>query len=209
MVVNYMHFSISKISSLIARRMMDTSVWKEACPVSIDRLKLLEVSHYNFEGQISRGQLIVLDHLAQGALDIFKELFILKFPIHSIKLMDEFGASDELSMAANNSSCFNYRPIAGTKILSMHSYGLAIDINPIQNPYISFDQKLENITVLPKKGCEFLNRTNQRDGMVEEIVKIFAKHGFSQWGGEWNDPIDYHHFQVPRSSVEKLLERSS
>lgn len=199
-----MHFSIKEIPSSIARRMVDAKIWQEDCPVPINRLKLLDVSHCNFENQISSGQLIVLDKLAQNVLDIFKELFVLKFPIHSIKLIDEFGGDDDLSMAANNSSCFNFRHIANSTKFSMHSYGLAIDINPMQNPCLVKNNQSSDINIAPEAGKEFLDRSNQRKGMVEPIVKIFEKYGFD-WGGNWSDPIDYHHFQVPRAMVNKLI----
>ena len=119
--------------------------------------------------------------------------------------MNDFNGSDELSMAANNSSCFNFRPIAGTKTLSMHSYGLAIDINPVQNPFIVIKDRFQKVIVHPKQATEFLNRHNQRSGMVEPIVGILKKYGFSQWGGVWNNPIDYHHFQVSREEVAALI----
>ena len=200
-----MKFNINEIPDPIAKNMVSTSVWKKECPVAIKRLKLLEVSYYNFTHIILTGQLIVLDKLSQAVLNIFEELFMLKFPINSIKTMDEFGGNDELSMAANNSSCFNFRPVDGTDKLSMHSYGLAIDINPVQNPFIMIDKMSNDVAVLPRESVDFLNRHNKREGMVEPIVEIFRKYGFSEWGGDWNDPIDYHHFQVPRKAVAELI----
>lgn len=201
----YMNFSINDIPSSTAKRMIDTSVWQKECTVSIDRLKLLKISHYNFDNQISIGHLIVLDKVSQAVLNIFKELLILKFPIHSMMTIEEFGGNDELSMEANNSTAFNFRYIAGTKKLSLHSYGLAIDINPLQNPYIIIHDDSKKVTVFPTEGTNFLNRHNQRTGMVEPIIKIFEKYGFNEWGGDWNTPIDYHHFQIPRHEVDKLI----
>ena len=87
----------------------------------------------------------------------------------------------------------------------MHSYGLAIDINPVQNPFIMIDKTSNNIKVLPGQSVDFLNRHNKQEGMVEPIVEIFRKYGFSEWGGNWNTPIDYHHFQVPRKAVAELI----
>lgn len=201
----FMNFSINNLPPDLAQNMINNHYLTKDCPVKINRLKLLAVSHYNFDSQISVGQIMVLDKISQAVLDIFKELFLLKFPIHSIKLLNEFNGSDELSMVANNSSCFNFRPIAGTKILSMHSYGLAIDINPVQNPFIVIKNNSKEVTVFPQQATEFINRHNQRNGMVEHIVGIFRKHGFSEWGGAWNSPIDYHHFQIPRKDVHQLI----
>ena len=103
-------------------------------------------------------------------------------------------------MAANNSSCFNFRKIDGSELLSMHSYGLAIDINPVQNPFIQKDK------ISPLDGKSFLNRRDEVAGLVEPIIDIFYKYGFTVWGGRWTTPIDYHHFQVPRDQVYDLIK---
>ena len=116
-----MKFEIQDIPLDIQNRMMKKNVWSSECVVSIARLKLLNVSHYNFENEVTVGQIVVLDSMANSVVSIFKELFTLKFPIHSIRLIDEFDGDDELSMDANNSSCFNYRKIEGSELLSVHS----------------------------------------------------------------------------------------
>ncbi|MDA9163677.1 M15 family metallopeptidase [Rickettsiaceae bacterium] len=198
-----MKFTISPIPEKIAKDMQEKAIWAPDCPVSLEQLCLLDVSHYNFDGKILEGQIIVLDKIAKKVLSIFEELLILKFPIQSLKLMNEFNGNDEMAMDANNSSGFNFRAIAGTDKLSMHSYGLAIDINPLQNPYIIIDENTNKIEVFPEKGAKFLNRGNLRKGMVEPIVAIFKKHGINIWGGNWNSPIDYHHFQVERDVVAR------
>ena len=196
-----MYFNIQEIQHEIIDSMIDKSIWSKECSIGFDKLELMEVEHYDFSGNITIGQLLIFDELALPLLKIFEELFAMKFPIYSMRLIDEFDGDDELSMAANNSSCFNFRNIPGSSIISMHSYGAAIDINPVQNPFIIDD----GVTIFPKQGSEFLNRDNQRKGMVEPIVHIFKKHGF-EWGGDWNSPIDYHHFQMPRNKIEQLIK---
>ena len=199
-----MHFNIKEIPSTIVKQMKHKNVWQSDCPVSIKQLRLVEISHLNFEGNTQSGEIIVLDKLAPSVLKIFQELMIIKFPIHSAYLIDKYDGDDEKSMVANNSSSFNFRKIAGSTKLSMHAYGLAIDINPVQNPYIEI--KNDGFAqVHPKSGIDFLNRSNLRPGMVESIVPIFKKYGFSEWGGNWNKPIDYHHFQIPQSQVNELI----
>lgn len=198
------YFNIKEIPSTIAKQMKAKGVWKPACPLSIERLRLVEVSHLDFEGTIQYGEIIVLDKLAQSVLRIFEELMVIKFPIHSVYLIDKYEGDDEQSMAANNSSSFNFRMIPGSTKVSMHAYGLAIDINPVQNPYIEIKDD-GSVQVHPQSGVDFLNRSNMRPGMVEPIVPIFKKYGFSEWGGNWNKPIDYHHFQVPRSQITELV----
>ena len=133
-----------------------------------------------------------------ATLSIFGELYQIRFPIHQMETIENFQGDDEKSMKANNSSCFNFRKIAGTDKLSIHSYGLAIDINPKQNPYVT------NGIIYPEDGASYLNRETQRPGMVEPIVDIFKRNGFEIWGGEWKDPIDYHHFQVSKEFLSKL-----
>jgi len=203
--LNIMKFTINSIPETIVKAMQAKNVWRPECPVAINELRLLEVSYYDFTEQVSQGQIIVLDQIAQNVLSIFKELLVLKFPIYSMRLMNDFDGDDEYSMAANNSSGFNFRQIAETDTLSMHSYGLAIDINPLQNPYIVIDEGTNNVEIFPKQGAEFINRDNLRKGMVEPIVPIFKKHGISIWGGDWSSPIDYHHFQTKRSASNHLI----
>ena len=117
-------------------------------------------------------------------------------------------------MKKNNTSAFNYRPIEGTSTLSLHSYGAAIDVNPVQNPFVgnhgvNREKDCGFTEVWPVEGLSYLNRAHPEPGMVEPVVGIFYKHGFRDWGGYWKDPIDYHHFQLPRSLAEFLAEMSS
>lgn len=193
-----MSFEINLLSDKIIDQMLSTKVWLPECPVAIDQLRLVDLEHYNFQDQHQYGQIIVNEKIAAPTLKIFKELFNLKFPIHSVIPIHEYGGDDNLSMANNNSSGFNFRKIAGTNVFSMHSYGLAIDINPVQNPYIIINDD-KTVEVQPKSGVDYLNRRNIRPGMVEPIIDIFKNNGIIEWGGNWNTPIDYHHFQIPRN----------
>lgn len=194
-----MKFEIKDIPLDIQDKMIEKKVWASECIISLTKLKLLTLSHYNFDNRIEIGQMVALGSMADSVIAIFQELFALKFPIHTIKLVDEFEGDDELSMSANNSSCFNFRKIAGTNKLSLHAYGLAIDINPMQNPFI------QNGKILPANGKDFIDRSKVKAGMIEPVVEVFYKYGFTEWGGNWQEPIDYHHFQVPRQQIEALL----
>jgi hypothetical protein len=199
------NFDILDLPEQIKASMIKAGVWSQSCPVSLDRLKLLRISYYDFAGDIKEGQMVVLDKLASNVIEIFKELLNIKFPIDKMNLLDKYQGSDELSMEDNNSSCFNHRFIANSKILSMHSLGLAIDINPVQNPYIIINEQAKSVQVLPEMGLNYLNRNNQRPGMVEPIVGIFKKYGYDVWGGNWDSPIDYHHFQVNRNKIDAYI----
>ncbi len=199
---------MTPLSNELKNQLKNNKSWHEQCPISLDRLYLLNIEYYNFTGKIcDDGKMIVFDVIAQSVLDIFNELKTIKFPIDKIRLIDDYGISDEKSMSDNNSVCFCYRTIKDTNIDSIHSYGMAIDINPVQNPVIYTKQNRS--TVLPKAGKEFLDRDNIRPGMVtKEVIEIFNKHGFTTWGGKWRSPIDYHHFQIPRNICKQLISMS-
>lgn len=193
-------FKIGPIPFDIQESMINKCTWRPSCPIYFDQLSLVQVEHYDFNDQIAQGQLIVASVVAKSVLSIFQELLRLQFPIYSIKLIDNFDSDDERSMTNNNSSCFNYRNIPGTSKLSMHSYGLAIDVNPVQNPMIVNNDT--HISVYPAEGIKFLDRKVLRLGMVEPIVQIFKDHDFTIWGGDWADPIDYHHFQTDSKFID-------
>ena len=173
----------------IRQSMISSGVWKQECPIAMDRLRLLEIEHYTFDHKIQTGQMVVLDIIAEKTIEIFDILLEKKFPINKIQLMDAYNGNDDLSMEDNNSSCFNFRKIVGTERISIHSYGTAIDINPTQNPYI-VDAK-----IYPSTGSAFLDRDNIRPGMLESLVYLFKERGF-EWGGDWTSIKDYHHFQI-------------
>ena len=207
-----MTFSIFDIPEDKARAMIDSGVWSRNCPVKMQDLRLLELLYCDFDGAERQGELVVHHAIADDVIIIFRDLYHQQFPIQQMVTMDQFHGSDDESMRANNSSCFNNRMIKGTDKYSLHSYGLAIDINPVQNPCISFDKQggalggaLGGACIEPARGQEFVSRNNQRPGMVEPVVDIFKKNGFEIWGGQWNDPVDYHHFQVSRDKLEHVL----
>jgi hypothetical protein len=198
------NFSIEPLSELSKKTMIDTGVWKQNCPVPLNRLRKVKFAYYDFKGaEHMTGEIVVLDIASKQVVGIFKKLHAMRFPIELARPMDEYKNNDEASMVTNNSICFNCRQMTGKTEFSLHSYGMAIDINPIQNPYLGPDSKQsdQKIVVLPALGEQYLNRTNQRPGMVEPIVAIFAQHGFKVWGGKWNTPIDWQHFQSAKPLV--------
>jgi len=154
-------------------------------------LTYLTITHVGFDGEDKTGHMIVAAEIGDEVLDIFREIYESGFPIYRMQLIDYFDASDDLSIAANNSSAFNFRTIAGTNTLSRHAFGMAIDINPIQNPYISGN------FVTPAAGREYLDRTNVRPGMIvrgDAVYRAFTSRGWT-WGGNWTSIRDYHHFE--------------
>ncbi len=154
-------------------------------------LKTLKIKYWDFDESIQQGELIVHGCVAKEVLEIFDELFLEHFCIHKMCLIDVYGGDDLLSMAENNTSAFNYRTVAGEERLSQHSYGLAIDINPHQNPYIN------GAVVLPRQGELYRDRSLEHKGMIKAsdvCYKAFISRGWI-WGGDWTDKKDYHHFE--------------
>jgi|TARA_B110000503_G_C6982948_1_gene344023 hypothetical protein len=210
------NFSKSRLNLDFCQEMIRNSFWFEGCPVSLDRLMLLKISYIDFDGNEQHdGEMIIFDVLADHVLSIFYTLYLNKFPIDKIKLLADYNGDDERSMEDNNSSAFNYRVVKDSNLFSIHAYGMAIDINPKQNPCLMTEYEANKISVpvYPARGMEYINRNNLRPGMVENIlvndseikvVDLFKEHGFSVWGGNWNFPVDWHHFQVTRKQAEEL-----
>ncbi|MGF1753133.1 M15 family metallopeptidase [Vibrio makurazakiensis] len=207
---------LAPISKWQCEMMKKQGVLNKGSPVGCERLVKVDFDFINFEGDIKRGNLIVLDVVAPSVEFIFLELKQSNFPLYSARLMREFKGDDNASMDANNSSAFNARPITGGANWSKHAYGVAIDINPVQNPFLEFDEN-GKITVKPPQSVKaYVNRTQyrardqiERKGMAEEVVGVFAHHGFLIWGGDWNTPIDTQHFEVgSRKFVQRLLSKS-
>ena len=172
-------------------------------PIQCNRLKNVTFKHYDFKGKTATGQIVVLDAVAPYVDHIFTELYQQRFPIAQAKPIENYSGDDIKSMDANNTSAFNYRPITGKSSLSLHAYGVAIDINPLQNPFVEFTP-WGTATFKPLKGHEYSNRMLQRlgkedrKGFAEEVINTFAKNGFIYWGGYWDTPIDFQHFQTSR-----------
>jgi hypothetical protein len=198
---------VSSLPKDLTVEMKKSGLWKDSCPVALERLSLLTIPYIDFEGKEHvDGEIVVLDAVADQVASAFAIMHERHFPLDKMRPIHHYAGEDELSMADNNTCCFNFRPIASdSSIISIHSYGLAIDINPLQNPFVVFNEDQGTATVHPKKGWEFLNRHNRKPGMVEDIVSVWAEHGFFIWGGKWTTPIDYHHFQPPRGVAELLM----
>ncbi|MGH3347395.1 MAG: M15 family metallopeptidase [Nocardioides sp.] len=170
--------------------------WKPGCPVPIDDLRIIEMNHWGFDGTVhDGGQLMVHREVVDDVVAAFGEMYAAGFPVRRMELIEVYGGSDDASMAADNTSAFNCRPITGSPgRFSIHSYGKAIDINTVENPYVNGD------TVLPPAGAEYLDRDDVRPGMIvknDPVVKAFKNRGFD-WGGDWHSLKDYQHFEAKK-----------
>ena len=166
--------------------------WKPGCPVPVKDLAYLEISHCGYDGKMHLGEMIVHKKVASEVVDIFKDLYAQGFPIEKMLLIEHYGCDDAKSMADNNSSSFNCRMVKGSRTkLSKHSYGLAIDINPRDNPYV------KNNEVSPPGGRT--DRTKAAKGMIVKggpCYRAFVEKGW-KWGGDWKSLKDYQHFEKP------------
>lgn len=164
-------------------------------PVPCARLSMVSFDYSDFDGMTRQGSVVVLDALAPEVESLFGELLLRSFPLAGAQPLEAFEGDDQKSMAANNSSAFNGRPMTGGGGWSKHAYGAAIDINPLHNPYLSHAGTAQQ-EVLPPAGTANLTRTPVQPGMAEEVVSVFYDHGFLIWGGNWKEPIDYQHFEI-------------
>jgi hypothetical protein len=188
--------SIRSLPAATRERMRGASHASDRCPVDLADLRLLELSFVGFDGRARTGQLVVHRDHARDVASVFGELYRERFPVRRMQLVDDYGGDDERSMAANNTSAYNCRTVAGSSGFSRHAYGAAVDINPVENPYVTPGD------VAPDAGRRFLDvdRSGSEDlppGVIADgdvVVRAFAEVGWS-WGGTWADP-DYQHFFV-------------
>ena len=188
-------FYITEITDDIFERIKGKS-FPESCTVSRDELRYVHIRHYGFEMEVRDGELIVNAAIARDVLEIFEELYNLKYQIEKVRLIDEYDADDERSMEANNSSCFNFRTIAESDKLSNHAYGRAIDINPFYNPYV-YTRSDGSRFLQPKGSDRYVDRTVDAACIIRKgdvCYNTFIKHGF-KWGGDWETKKDYQHFE--------------
>jgi hypothetical protein len=168
------------------------STYRAGCPVGPAALRMLTLGYWGFDGHPHTGTIVVNAVVADQVVGVFAALFRARFPIRSMRPVDAFGGSDPASMEADNTSGFNCRNAVATgpPRWSVHAYGEAIDVNPVENPY------LEGGTVQPPAGVAFVDRARARPGMSgpgTALNRAFAAAGWL-WGGRWAGAPDYQHF---------------
>lgn len=173
------------------RAAMTGVTWHPGCPVDLDALAAVQVTHW-WDDRPHQGLLVVHADHAEGVLGVFRALFDARFPIERVEPAVAFGGSDDAMMDANNTSAFNCRAITGGSAYSEHSYGHALDLNPRINPYVRGD------LVLPESGRPHVDRDPTVPGLIvadDAVVQAFAGIGWS-WGGAWTRLKDYQHFSA-------------
>ena len=191
-------FEAEPIPDSVFTRMQGVSFpEREAMRAGVRRteLRYLKVMYYDFDGVERQGELVCHRTIASDLIDIFRKLHKARYPIASVRLIDDFGADDERSMAANNTSCFCFRQVEGSQKLSKHAKGMAIDINPLQNPCVR--RRGGKTIVQPSEGAPYTDRNRRFDhkiGKGDLAYRLFTEHGFT-WGGAWRSVKDYQHFE--------------
>ena len=188
--------SISQITPEIKKRMIKGNSWRKGCPVPLKDLRYLRVRHLDFRGKAVMGEIIVHKEVANEVTEIFEALYDVEYPIKKMRLVSDYKGSDWQSIEADNTSAFNCRSATGSKKWSKHSYGKAIDINPIENPYISRKGHISH-----KESLAYRKRVHQKSTCADKALllkndkatQIFKKYGWI-WGGDWSGVKDYQHF---------------
>jgi hypothetical protein len=165
--------------------------WRPGCPVAPAQLRLVTLPYKDFGGVRRTGEIVVNARVVDDVVAVFRDLYRAGFPIRSLRRVDEYGGDDDRSMAADNTSGFNCRDAVGGSGWSQHAYGLAIDVNPVENPYLYGGQ------VLPPAGAAYTDRSAHRRGTAyptSALNRAFAARGWG-WGGRWRHP-DYQHFST-------------
>jgi hypothetical protein len=168
--------------------------WHRGCPVAPAQLRRVRLSYWGFDRRAHTGAVVVNASAVGDVVRVFRRLYVARFPIRRLRPIDAYRGVDERSLAADNTAAFNcrYAVAPGPKRWSVHAYGLAIDVDPVENPYVL------NGRVHPRAGRAYLNRSRVRPGMAVPgvlLVRSFAGVGW-QWGGRWTGSPDYQHFSA-------------
>lgn len=188
-------FAAEAIPDEVKERMSGKS-YPEKCPTPLNSLRYLKVIHRNKDGQTQRGELVCNKAIASDLLHVFRCLYEANYIIERMVLVDEYDANDEKSMTANNTSCFNFRYVSGSRTISKHGLGMAIDINPLYNPCLN----VRNGKVEPAAGKPYAKNRTGRDKHPQMIdrqdlaYRLFTERGF-KWGGNWRSKKDWQHFE--------------
>jgi hypothetical protein len=173
------------------RAAMTGRSWHRGCPVGFSGLRLVTARHFGFDGRVRTGRLVVASTAAPPLVRVLRGLYDARFPIRRMRLVDAYGGSDFRSIEADNTSAFNCRRVEGSTRWSLHAYGLAVDVNPIENPYVTADGRVAHAASRP-----YVDRSRIRAGMAyagRTLVESFRLIGWG-WGGTWTGAKDYQHF---------------
>jgi D-alanyl-D-alanine carboxypeptidase len=182
--------TVTRIGPAVRARMGAT--WQPGCPVALADLRYVTVSFRGFDGRAHTGELVVNRRVAAGVVSVFTRLYAARFPIEEMRLVTTADLDAHPTGDGNNTAAFVCRPARGQTRWSAHASGLAVDLDPFQNPYHRGD------LVLPELASAYLDRADRRPGMIEPgdaVIRAFAAIGWT-WGGSWRSPKDLMHFSA-------------
>ena len=183
--------SVERLDAATRAEMTGVS-WHRGCPVPLRELRVIHMTFWGFDREAHTGELVVHRRWAADLVHVFRRIYRARFPIRRMQAIERYDGNDHRSMRADNTSAFNCRYVAGTTRWSQHAYGRAIDLNPVENPYVSGHH------VSPRAGRRFADRSLQRRGMVHRgdvVWRAFHRLGWG-WGGSWSGAQDYQHFSA-------------
>lgn len=180
-----------RVSAVTAAQLGRT--WHAGCPVAPGRLRLIRLGHWGFDHRVHQGEIVVNARAVDDVVYVFRKAFAARFPIRQMRTLAAYRGSDEAAMADDNTSAFNCRGVTGNSgVMSQHSYGDAVDINTLENPYVDVRGRVH-----PAAGAKFLNRSRRDPGMLHagDAVTTAMRHVGWPWGARWAHP-DYQHFSA-------------
>lgn len=184
------HSSIGPVTRAFVRR--TDLAWKPACPVGLDELRHLVMSFWGFDGRPHTGEMVVNARVASDVVDVFRRLYAARFPLEQMTLVTQTSLDAPPTGDGNETAAYACRPTTGATSWSAHAYGIAVDINPFNNPYTKGD------LVLPELSSSYVDRDWKRPGMIypgDAVTRAFADIGWT-WGGDWQSLKDRHHFSA-------------
>jgi D-alanyl-D-alanine carboxypeptidase len=188
------HAHVAPLTSA-QRRAMTPSAWRPGCPVGLSDLRRVTLTYVGFDGRAHRGAIVVNRTVATGVVQAFGQLYAARFPIRRMQPIEAYGGSDFDSIEADNTSSFNCRSATGSSHWSEHAYGRAIDLDPLENPYVTAGGTTSHAASRP-----YLDRARvrTRPGVIAEggvVLRAFARIGWG-WGGRWSGARDYQHLSA-------------
>ncbi len=198
-------FVATEIPDNIWERMQGLT-YKDNPHIKRKDLRYLKLLHWDYDQQIHLGEMVCNVIIAHELVEIFRQLYQARYPIQRMVLPENYGANDEQQMRANNTSCFCYRTISGTKQLSKHARGLAVDLNTLYNPYV-IPHKSGHTEIQPATATQYSNRSKTFRYKINHndlAYKLFTLYGY-KWGGDWRSRKDYQHFEKDETKMSKRV----
>jgi hypothetical protein len=190
----------TRVITAVPPDVLARSTWKEECPVDAEDLRWVRLAFWGFDGRRHTGELLVNADAVDPMVQVFERLYTARFPLEEMRITRAEELDAEPTGDGNNTGAFLCRPVHGTTTWAQHAYGLAVDVNPFQNPYIKPPDArgVPGDMLIPELASVYLDRSRTAPGMIhpsDAVVQAFASVGW-KWGGDWQRSKDYMHFSA-------------